>query len=299
MDHAGNQINTQTTDHEDPEVLKAKAQQTRAEINETVHSIQERLSPERVKHQVKEAARGRVESMKHQARVKADEWRYQAQVKADEWRDNINERISSNPLPAILAGVGVIWLMKQAVDAARDDNAVYYKDEYYSLTPEEDWPEYRPEEESGRLGQDQGTAESLRARAQGYGEETSERISQWTNEAQGYAGEWKNRAQHQTDRLKARAQTRAERAKGELQHLLHENPLAVGATVFAVGAAIGLSLPRTQKENEWLGETRDRMLEQAKTTAQEAGNKAKAMVSEMAGEVKSAAEDVRNEARNI
>lgn len=300
MDDTSSKITPRTGEENNPEVLKAKVQRTRAEINETVNTIQERLSPERVKQQVKDAARGRMESMKHQARVKADEWRYQAQVKADEWRFNVTERVATNPLPAILAGIGLVWLMKQAVSAARDGNTLYYEeDDYYSLTPEEEWPEYRPEEEAGRVGQTEETAESLRAKGEAYSQEIRERGSQWKHQAQDYAGEWKSRAQDGTARLRARAQARADRAKGQFQSVLHDNPLAVGAAVLAVGTAIGLSLPRTQKEDEWLGETRDHLIEQAKNTAQEAGNKAKAMVGNFAGEVKQTAEEARQESRNL
>lgn len=287
MDNPRDQINPQAAAQEDnPEVLRAKAQQTRAEITETVHIIQNRLSPERMKQQMKTAARGRVESMKHQARMKADEWRF-----------NVSERISSNPVPAVLTGIGLVWLMKQAVSAAQDHNGVY--EEYYSLTPEEEWPEFRPEVEAGRIHQEPGTAEKIRESMQSAGQDTSERMSQWKNQAQEYAGEWKSRAQMESQRLRAGAQARAQRAKGEMQHLLNDNPLAVGAMVFAVGAAIGLSLPRTRKENEWMGETRDHMIEQAKASAKEAGSKAKAMAGEFAGEVKSAAEAVQSDTRTI
>jgi ElaB/YqjD/DUF883 family membrane-anchored ribosome-binding protein len=292
MDHASHQISPQTTEQEDkPEVLKAQVQRTRADINETVHSIQERLSPERMKQQVKESARGRMEFMKQQARLKAEELRYQAQVKADEWRYNINERISSNPLPAILAGVGVIWLMKQAVDAARDEQTLYYKDVYYSLTPEEEWPEYRPGEEAGRVGQTERTAENLRARGEAFGQEMYERGEQLKHQAQEYTEVWKSRAQNHTARLKARAQAKADRAKSQLQSVLHDNPLAVGATVFAVGASIGLSLPRTQKEDEWLGETRNRLIEQAKSTAQDAKHKVKTMAEDFTKTAKAAVKE--------
>jgi hypothetical protein len=285
MDDARTQINPQQTgQQEDPEVLQARAQQTRAEINQTVNTIQQRLSPERMKQQMKAVARRKLETMTHHARVKADDWRF-----------NVTERISSNPLPAVLAGVGLVWLMKQAVSAAQDGSGRYEDD--YSLTPEEDWPEYAPWEESGRREPDtssaQSTAETIKHKAQEYGQQTRERVSRWTNQAEEYAGEWKSRAQYQTDRLRARAQARAERAKGEFQHIFYDNPLAVGATVFAVGAAIGLSLPRTQKEDEWLGETRDQVFKQAKATAQEAGNKAKALVGEMTDEIKNAAGEAR------
>lgn len=287
MDNPRNQINPQAGAQEDnPEVLRAKAQQTRAEITETVHIIQNRLSPERMKQQMKMAAKGRMDSMRQQARMKADEW-----------RDNVTERISSNPLPAVMTGIGFVWLMKQAVSAAQDHDGAYER--YYSLTPEEEWPEFQPEVEAGRIHQEPGTAEGIRESLQSAGQDTSERMSQWKHQAQEYAGEWKSRAQRESERLRARAQARAQRTKGEVQHLLHDNPLAVGAMVFAMGAAIGLSLPRTRKENEWLGETRDHMIEQAKASAKEAGNKAKAMAGEFAGEVKSAAEEVRNETRTM
>jgi ElaB/YqjD/DUF883 family membrane-anchored ribosome-binding protein len=190
--------------------------------------------------------------------------------------------------------------MKQAVGATQNDRTADEK--YYSLTPEEEWPEFRPEVASGRSARE-GEAEDIGTRGQVYGEETGERLSQWTTQAQEYAGELKSRAQEQTTLMKTRAQAKAEGARSELQNLLHDNPLAVGATLFAVGAAIGLSLPRTQKENEWLGDSRDRLIKQAKATAQTAGKTVKSMagtmVENLMDEVKSAAEEVQKETKNI
>ncbi|MCA9420020.1 MAG: hypothetical protein KC592_03315, partial [Nitrospira sp.] len=90
-----------------------------------------------------------------------------------------------------------------------------------------------------------------------------------------------------TNQMKEHAREQGERAKGEFQRLLQDNPLAIGAMTLAIGTAIGLSLPRSEKEDQWLGETRDRLFEEAKETVQGIIPKAK----EFAGEFQQAAGD--------
>ena len=64
------------------------------------------------------------------------------------------------------------------------------------------------------------------------------------------------------------------------EHYIEENPLAVGAVALAVGAVVGLAIPLTQKENEYMGEYRDNVLEKAQTTAQDALGTVKQMATE-------------------
>ena len=63
-------------------------------------------------------------------------------------------------------------------------------------------------------------------------------------------------------------------------HYIEENPLAVGAVALALGAAVGFAIPLTKKENEYMGEYRDNMLEKAQETAQDALGTVKQMASE-------------------
>jgi len=53
-------------------------------------------------------------------------------------------------------------------------------------------------------------------------------------------------------------------------HYIEENPLAVGAVALTLGAAVGFAIPLTAKENEYLGEYRDQVVEKAQEAAQDA-----------------------------
>jgi hypothetical protein len=47
------------------------------------------------------------------------------------------------------------------------------------------------------------------------------------------------------------------------------------AVMLGLGAAVGLAVPATERENEWLGEARDSLMEQAKDVISEAGEQAR------------------------
>lgn len=68
--------------------------------------------------------------------------------------------------------------------------------------------------------------------------------------------------------------------KVNYDHYIEENPLAVGAVALAIGAAIGFAIPLTRKENEYLGEYRDQVVEKATATAQDAIGTVKQMATE-------------------
>jgi hypothetical protein len=57
---------------------------------------------------------------------------------------------------------------------------------------------------------------------------------------------------------------------------LHEQPLVLGALGLAVGAAIGASLPTTEREDEWLGEAGDRLKDGARRLTREQLERARA-----------------------
>jgi hypothetical protein len=66
------------------------------------------------------------------------------------------------------------------------------------------------------------------------------------------------------------ARSQARRVEQGLHSTLHESPLALGAAALAVGAAVGFSLPRTQVEDQLMGETRDTAIHRAEGVAHDA-----------------------------
>jgi ElaB/YqjD/DUF883 family membrane-anchored ribosome-binding protein len=64
-----------------------------------------------------------------------------------------------------------------------------------------------------------------------------------------------------------RAADRGRRVEGDAGRFFDENPLVVGAAMMAVGAAIGMAIPITRKESEFLGEYRDDAVGRAKRLA--------------------------------
>jgi|GEM_PF-1077028 len=68
--------------------------------------------------------------------------------------------------------------------------------------------------------------------------------------------------------------------KVNYEYYIEENPLAVGAVALALGAVVGFAIPLTTKENEYMGEYRDNVIEKAQATAQDALGTVKQMASE-------------------
>ena len=80
-------------------------------------------------------------------------------------------------------------------------------------------------------------------------------------------------------------------SKTGLLDLLDENPLKVGAATLALGFVAGLVLPLTRKENEMMGETRERLLERAREAGQDALTKGQKIVVQAVANVREGVEE--------
>jgi ElaB/YqjD/DUF883 family membrane-anchored ribosome-binding protein len=92
-----------------PEDIRAQMVLTRAELSDTIDAIQERLDPEKLKHQASENLRaatiGKVEQAMNRVEDTAREARY-----------GLADTIRQNPIPAALVGVGLTWLFFSGSD---------------------------------------------------------------------------------------------------------------------------------------------------------------------------------------
>jgi hypothetical protein len=312
------QLTTSTWNYDpnSPEAIRAEIEETRARMSSTVDAIQDKLSPERLtqeaKEMVKDATVRKVEKMANMTMHKAETWRSQ-----------MMETIKQNPIPAALVGIGLGWLLIEGTRSSSYNQADYSGRYYDPARGMRYYPEQKPlmakaqdtiaenmsqvQEKAGEMTQNvqgklgevadniQAKASDMATRASETASQVASRASETASNLQAKAGEMTSNLQttvsEQAGYLSEQAQYQAERAKQTFQNTLEQNPLAVGAVAVVAGAAIGLMLPITQKEDELMGEARDRLLHQAQDKAKETLK----MVEERAGEAYHAAAEAVQE----
>lgn len=132
-------------------------------------------------------------------------------------------------------------------------------------------------------------AVQVRSAVSEYTGHAREKIGEYVKDAQGTAAEATGRLREKARHLAGDVQQRLQHTGPAVEHWFHDNPLAVGAAALAVGAAVGLSAPRTRAENRTLGQTRDALMDKATTTVREVGDKARAVVHDVSEAARTAA----------
>jgi ElaB/YqjD/DUF883 family membrane-anchored ribosome-binding protein len=256
-----------------PEDIEREIEQTRSRMSQNIDELGDRLKPESLKQEAKDAirdvAQNAVSNVGEQARRTGS---------------RLVDVIRENPLPVIAVGAGVTWLLTQR---SSSDVSGHRMARYAYTGPERRQGEGR-QGIRGRVGETiSGVKEKVSEAASGIADRATE-LASGTQERVGDIG-WE-----------ARRQTR--RVKTNLEHAAEENPLmvAIGATI--LGLAVGLLLPGTERENELMGPARDQLIDRAERTAErvkdaaaEAGREVKEAVrteiNEHAPEVKQAVQD--------
>jgi hypothetical protein len=168
------------------------------------------------------------------------------------------ERVRNNPIGAALAGLGLAWLAFSPSDRRVRRAVPEYPGEGGAETIKPSWT---------------GTASEALSSA---GSEVSQAAERVATRAQEYAGD-----------AAATIRGTGRRAQTQIQRLMEDNPLIVGAGALVLGAAVGLALPESDRENEWIGEARDNVIDRAQELARNAASTVREAAGDVAGEVAS------------
>jgi hypothetical protein len=301
--------------------IRNEIEETRVEMSETIDAIQEKLKPRNLvasaTDRVRNAATERVRDM-------ADTASQTAQQAVDYTRDmasSVTDRARRNPIPFALIGVGAAWLLSNRsqrrsyrnVERGRGD----YGRQYGSRTDEQEYGEWRDREaDHGLIARIRNNPMPAALAGVGLGwlafSSNEPRARQyaagWRSQPEGSpisaeggtgeramtqkltdsAGEIATRtreyASDAADTVRRMARTR----QNQLQRMVQENPLLVGAGALLLGAAFGLAVPKTEAEDELMGETRDNMVDRARDMARDVASQvqsAAGTVADAAGEV--------------
>jgi hypothetical protein len=252
--------------------IRAEIEQTREEMSETIDAIQEKLRPgnivseatDRVKNATTERVRNMVDS--------ASETAQGAMEQSREYAGEMMHGARQNAIPIAMIGAGLAWLL---IERLRGDN----RDRDYEYGG---YRGYRADRRYDRYGESGVSGTAVPSESE-----------------PGYRTDWnqQQRARALTDRGSARwregASTRdrmmraTRRGRSRVQHMINDNPLLVGAGALMLGAALGMALPETEAENEWMGETKETMMDRAQDMARNAASRAQNAVGDVAGEVAS------------
>ena len=283
------------TGNDDTEHIKAQIEETRSQMGETIDALQEKLSFSNLSEQVSEHVNDAIETAKNSL--------YDATIgKAMGVMKNMGDGISdskfvrtarNNPFPLILIGLGAGWLAYNSYSGSgnsrRGDRRLRQGVQYDEFA----------DRDRARVDMERGTsfdlAERHREEASTMGvlsdkaSAISDKVSTAANSAYESASNAMNSAMTGTKDFANRAYSKAgeygNAAYDTYDHYINENPLAVGAAAFALGAVVGLAIPSTRYEGELMGETRDQLLKKAQDKGSMLLDKTRHMVDEAASTV--------------
>ena len=242
-------VTRDTENGRDPERLERDIDRTRASLGRTVDELERRLSPGEFVDQALGMAR------EH----------------GGEFATNLGRSVRNNPMPVILTGVGLAWMMASSNEPrAPVRRSAGYGAGYGDY---EEWTSESPDDTgsdmTGRLKSGVSSAKSavgsIGEKASRANDTLKHSVGSLADSASGAASGTGERMRIQGERLRMQGQ----RLRSNFETLMEEQPLIVGAIGIAIGAALGAAFPRTESEDRLLGEKRDSALRAAKEKASE------------------------------
>ena len=268
------------------EAIRARIEETRKEMGETIDAIQERLSFANISEQVSETVSSAIESAKDTA--------YDATIgKAVNFmkdfgdgvsRSNAFRVIRNNPFPLALIGLGAGLLAYQSFSRSGRRYEGNGRDRRQLTGRGESARNARGVVGRAYEGISHGAETALESVSE-KANATYESVSGALSNAYTGAGDAAHRAY---DRLGEYGTV----AHEKYDEYIEENPLAVGAVAMAVGAAVGFAIPATRYENKLMGEARENLVQRAQDAAGTLVDKAKHAASE-------AGKTIKDEARSL
>lgn len=278
-----------------PEVseIRSGIEQTRSNLSATIDALQDKLDPTRIaeqvkdqirekaseafdnaKNAVKEATIGKAEKIMSSVGEAVTDLTGRAGTAVSDTSSSAVQYIRDNPVPFALVGIGLGLL---AMNKRRTEPSSY------NSHPDSSAGNRARDLASGAADSARGAATRVANSAQTAAERTANAVSSAANTARDAAGSAADITRQQFHDVADQARHGARLANERLKGTLQDNPLALGMAALAAGALVGLTLPSTRVEAEYMGEARDRFVGQAKSVAQDVVGKVQ-RVTEKAGE---------------
>jgi hypothetical protein len=260
--------------------IEREVDKSRADVEQTLDAIQDRLSPGQLVDQA---------------------MAYFRNGSGGEFTRNLGHSVTQNPMPLALVAIGVGWMMMNQRPGHQRTTAPDYWDDEVDELDRYSTDATRPGVTSypgaasypgGAIytapGDDSGTdddgGKGVGDRMHGLAEDAKNRLGEVGDRARELGSEARDRLSHARDDVSARAYRAREQAcrhgrrvKQDVLRSLNEQPLVLGAIGLAVGAALGAALPPSETEDRLMGETRDEALRRAEKVGRAQAEKARSV----------------------
>lgn len=270
--------------------IERDVERMRDRLRDTLEALRDRASPGQIFEQVMD---------------------YAKESGAPEMMRNMGRAMRDNPMPLVLIGAGIAWMMFSE-SPRRGDNRSYDRGDDHDRGRRWD----ADQDGRRRMARMRDEGEGMMTRASQAAGEAASSIRDTVSEAAGRAGEMASgmmdsaretagqvgdmassayrrvtgAAGSATDMsgMTEGARRYAMEARGQadrgMRWMLDEQPLLLGALGLAVGAAVGALIPSTEMEDRLMGETRDDLVGRVRETAEEAYEGAKDKAQGLMGE---------------
>lgn len=304
--------------------IKNDIDHTRAEMDETIDALSERLAP---RHLMNEAM-GWLRGGEGHGNRGADAAAIAKNLGAKTW-----EHAKRHPVSSALIGAGIAWMLIEhnsshdGSSRRRGRTPRKYGGSYVDARTGEPYDEhygsdYEHEASGGAVAGGSGKMHEVWDRAKGRASEAAHSaqasLHEMSEEAKHRAEHLRERARHTAERARQRAQERShalnayitgtagsakhyvEDAAGQMGHrvadgyqysreklwqAIDEYPLAVGGAALGLGLLLGLAVPRTRQEDQWIGDTADQLKDQARQAGRDAIDRGRHVVEATAAAV--------------
>jgi len=251
-----------------PTVLKEQALEQFHDAKETIKA-EMRTELENAKGRMQQEV-GEAKTAAYDATVgKVEHMVSNARTKVRETGNTVYVGIKSNPIPVAIAGLGIAWLVMNMRSSSGSRRISTGNGGVRRLgMGDGDGQQRLPFEEA--KGAVSRTVEQIEKTAGDYGKAAQEKAGELGEQA----GQVVNRAQESLHDFAQTAKEQGRRVEDRIERAFDDNPLAVGLAVVALGVGIGLAIPISRKEQQWMGPARERLASKVEKAAHEALEKA-------------------------
>jgi ElaB/YqjD/DUF883 family membrane-anchored ribosome-binding protein len=259
------------------ETLRSEINTTRDRMDDTIDALGNRLDGRHLVDELLGFFRGKAGD--------AGRVREKLSRSAETAVHSVVDTVKAHPLPVIVAGAGIAWLIYETTKSRQDSEDSNWMDDDASLSDPgfatADTGDYSGETAgyAGQTGDESGSMLSgAKEKASELTDQAREKLGQLGEQSRQTWRAAKDRVGQVTDQVQQRSREIYDRTRDRVVTTADEHPLEVGLGCLAAGFLLALALPTPDVVNRRVGPAVDRLKDRTRAAGAEAVQKGKRVV---------------------